>query len=84
MNSRWKRYKSAPVLIQIFFKSKWAAVSRHYNAKTFLNFNTVCLHRLLPFFRSVNTLSLCKLSRGLVERSLVRLGGACLHALSVA
>ncbi len=30
------------------------------------------------------TQSLYHLSRGLVERSLVRLGGACLHALSVA
>ena len=32
----------------------------------------------------MKTKSACHLSRGLVERSLVRLGGACHHALSVA
>ena len=41
-------------------------------------------HFTLPPCSRVNTLRACHLSRGLVERSLVRLGGACLHALSVA
>ena len=41
-------------------------------------------HFTLPPCSRVNTLRACHLSRGLVERALVRLGGACLHPLSVA
>lgn len=44
---------------------------------------SLCIHHLSPAFIMVFQ-SPRHLSRGLVERSLVRLGGASLHALSVA